>query len=106
MRCFDGDPLGGQIMQAGLLVYDACDTGSLFGLLQSATKGHPCAHIIQNKEEQDGLLAWIGLTEDNKHSGSESLKSEELEDLVLLPCDHRAWKTVATVLLLIKNHSK
>ena len=72
------------------------DVTHLFGLLQSATKGNPTGHIIKHKESQDGLLAWIDLAEDNKHSGSKSLKSEEMEELVFAAHDPRAWKTVAS----------
>ncbi len=63
------------------------DNAYLFGLLQSATKTITSAHIVDNKDKQDGLKAWIGLKKENQFNRSEAIKSEELESKIYAAYD-------------------
>ena len=71
------------------------DSEYLYGLLKSATKTKTNPFIMRHKNTRDGLSVWIAFQKTYVYGGSEKIRSNELEELMLQPFNPRAYKGVS-----------
>jgi hypothetical protein len=71
------------------------DIRYLFCLLQSATKKRVNPYLVHHRYDKDGLAVWTKFEKTYAYGGSRIMKSEELEDMVLMRYNPREHKGIA-----------
>ncbi len=71
------------------------DSEYLDGFLKSATKAKANPFIMRHKNTRDGLLVWMAFHKTSTYGGSEKIRSNELEEMMLQTYNPKAYKGIS-----------